>query len=406
MANRILAVDDNAVNLKVVSATLLHAGYEVFTAQNGLEALSIVEQVWPEVIILDVDMPEMDGYEVCRRLRANPKTSHIPVMILTVHDTLEEKVKGFESGADDYLTKPFQPAELQARIKVLLRRKFLESGGSGPQQGKVLSVFSLRGGAGVTTLATNLATGLAQIWQKQVALVDLNLTMGQSALMLNLALRNTWSDLAKIPVEEIDSEVITAVLLHHESKVDVLAAPREIGESQIVTAEIVDRVVSVLKTRYSYVVIDLPHDVSEPTLAALDLTDEILSLFAPDIASVRAMVGALELFSKLGIPGDKVRVALNWTFERKGLARKDIERVLKRPVQWIIPFAAETIVSAINLGTPPVLSVPTSPMGMLFEDFAYAVSTTEDQEKREKQPGEALARVRERERVRRQGNQL
>jgi len=406
MDKRILIVDDDIDTLQLVGTMLEKQGFKILAANNGEKAIRMADAQKPDLIILDIMMPGMDGYEVTRRLRALDSTAFIPIILFTAKAQVDDKVEGFESGADDYLTKPFQPAELQARIKVLLRRKFLESGGSGPQQGKVISVFSLRGGAGVTTLATNLAAGLAQIWQKQVALVDLNLTMGQSALMLNLALRNTWSDLAKIPVEEIDSEVITAVLLHHESKVDVLAAPREIGESQIVTAEIVDRVVSVLKTRYSYVVIDLPHDVSEPTLAALDLTDEILALFAPDIASVRAMVGALELFSKLGIPGDKVRVALNWTFERKGLARKDIERVLKRPVQWIIPFAAETIVSAINLGTPPVLSAPTSPMGMLFEDFAYAVSTTEDQEKREKQPGEALARVRERERVRRQGNQL
>ena len=101
MAERILAVDDNPVNLKVVRATLIRAGYDVFTASNGLEALAILEEMVPDIILLDITMPDMDGYEVCRRLRAKPETAHVPVMMLTAHDSLDEKVKGFEAGADD-----------------------------------------------------------------------------------------------------------------------------------------------------------------------------------------------------------------------------------------------------------------------------------------------------------------
>ncbi len=98
MAERILAVDDNPVNLKVVRATLIRAGYDVFTASNGLEALAILEEMVPDIILLDITMPDMDGYEVCRRLRAKPETAHVPVMMLTAHDSLDEKVKGFEAG--------------------------------------------------------------------------------------------------------------------------------------------------------------------------------------------------------------------------------------------------------------------------------------------------------------------
>lgn len=165
MVERILAVDDNPVNLKVVSATLKQAGFEVATAGNGSEALEQVKIVKPALIILDINMPDMDGYEVCRRLRAMPATANTPIVMLTAHDSLEEKIKGFEAGADEYITKPFQPAELQARVKVLLRRVAVARPEKVQKTSKVIAVFSLRGGVGVSTFATNLAVGLSQLWK-------------------------------------------------------------------------------------------------------------------------------------------------------------------------------------------------------------------------------------------------
>jgi len=112
MTQRILSVDDNPINLKVVSGTLVHAGYEGITANSGPEALSSVNEIRPDLIILDVTTPDMNGYDVCRRPRERPETVHAPIVMLTAHDTLEEKINGFEARANEYLLKPFQPAEL------------------------------------------------------------------------------------------------------------------------------------------------------------------------------------------------------------------------------------------------------------------------------------------------------
>ena len=403
MGVRILAVDDNQVNLKVVSATLAHAGYEVVTANSGPQALAIVEQLKPDLVILDITMPDMDGYEVCQRLRSKPATAHLPVMMLTAHDTLEEKIKAFEVGADDYLTKPFQPVELQARIKVLLRR------GAMPvekppviETGKLISVFSMRGGVGVSTLATNLSIGLAGLWAKPVALVDLCLSMGQTALFMNVPLRNTWADLARISANELEPELVMNVLLRHDSGVSVLAAPRKAEDGELVTAEAVASVLPILKQRFAYTIIDLPHDLRETTLAALDLSDEILLLMAPEMASVRAAAGALDVFDQLNYSRDKVKIILNWTFERRGLARKDIENVLHQPVQLVVPFSPETFVSAINLGVPPLISAPISPIGSLFEDLAFLFSKEEDRSARPATPSETWLRVNERMEARQQ----
>jgi pilus assembly protein CpaE len=399
MATRVLAVDDNPINLKVVSITLQHAGYECLTADNGPAALELAESIHPEIILLDITMPDMDGYEVCRRLRSNPSTAGIPIMMLTAHDTLEEKIKGFESGADDYLVKPFQPAELQARMKVLMRRKLALPAPVQAivKQGKVIGVFSLRGGVGVSTVATNLACGLAQIWGAPVALVDLSLTLGQSALMLNLPLRNTWSDLSTIKVDELEPDVLQNVMINHPSGVSVLAAPRLVADGELIKPDLVKRVLEILRERFSYVVLDLPHDFRETSLAGMDMADDLVTLLAPELASVRAANGAIEVFNSLGYGRDKCSLLMNWIFERRGLARKDIENVLRQPIKWMLPFSPDTFVTGINLGNPPVLSAPTSPIGSLFEDFAYSLSQPEDQKRKPANATDSWKRVVERE---------
>ncbi|PKO12178.1 MAG: response regulator receiver protein [Chloroflexi bacterium HGW-Chloroflexi-10] len=396
MASKVLAVDDNMVNLKVVRATLVRAGFDVFTASSGDEALAMVKEMIPDIILLDITMPDMDGYEVCRRLRARPETSQVPVMMLTAHDTLEEKVKGFEAGADDYLTKPFQPAELEARIRVHLRRRQTITIAKAEEKARMISVFSLRGGVGVTSLATNIACGLAQTWQKPVAFVDLSLTMGQSALMLNLPLRHTWSDLANIPITEIDVDLLRDIMLQHSSGVSVLAAPRHVEDGEMITPEIVSRVIEVLKTHYAYIVFDLPHDFSETSLAALDISDDVVVVMAPDFASVRATSELIEVFNRLGYHLGKSSIVMNWIFERRGLAKKDIEGVLKRKIPWVIPFASELVVQAINLGAPFILEDKPNPLGIAVEDMVFDLSKQEDQDSKPESPSLFWRRITER----------
>ena len=379
MATRILVVDDDPVNLKLVFAVLKQAGYDVFTAPNGPEALSRVDEILPELIVADVEMPGMNGYELTRQLRQKASTAQLPIMILTSHDTVQEKIKGFEAGADDYMTKPFEPAELQARIRVLLRRVTALPAESQRTKGKTIAVFSLRGGVGTSTIAANLATGLAQMWGCGTGLIDLVLTSGQSALMLNLPLRKTWADLSHAPVGEIDAALIEQVFLRHASGTSVLAAPNRPEQAELITGEKVSHVLTVLKERYHYLVLDLPHDFSATTLAGLDNADEILLVLAPEVASLHAATCALDVFDTLKYPRNIVRLVLNWTFERRGLARKEIEDALARLIDVVIPFAPDSFVLAINRGVPPVLETPPTALGALFEDLAYFLSKPEHQ---------------------------
>ncbi|NTV62203.1 MAG: response regulator/pilus assembly protein [Oscillochloris sp.] len=397
MAQRILVVDDSPMNLKAVSLALRPIGYDLVEARDGRAALDQAEATLPDLIILDVQMPEMNGYEVCRQLRRSPIFATRPIMMLTANNALHERVQGLEAGADDYMAKPFEAEELQARVKALLRRAVSSSSGTSSAQGRMIAFFSLRGGVGTSSLAANLAIGLHQIWGAgQTALVDMVFTGGHSGLMMNLPLRTSWSDLALKPEEEVDIQLIDRAMLSHSCGLRVLPAAPRPAENEPISAEKVSRVLNILRNSYDYVVLDTPHNFNETTLSALDAADQIVLLLGPEIGSVVATTCALDVFDQLGYPASKISLLLNATFERGGLARKDIESTIRRPISTIIPYAADLFVNALNRGVPPVLDMPTKPLGALLEDWSYSFSTEADIKRGTERPTPALQRIQQR----------
>ena len=123
MPARILVVDDAPLNVKLLTLKLEHEHYVVSTAANGLEALAKIEVEKPDIVLLDVLMPRLDGFETCRRIRADPVTAHIPVVMVTALEDVDDLVRGLEAGADDFLTRPINDIALMARIRSQLRQK-------------------------------------------------------------------------------------------------------------------------------------------------------------------------------------------------------------------------------------------------------------------------------------------
>jgi two-component system alkaline phosphatase synthesis response regulator PhoP len=132
---KILVVDDEKELVKLITFHLTIAGYDVIPAKNGIEALEICETEKPALVILDIMLPRIDGWEVCRRLRLSPQTRDIPIIMLSALSEVDDKLKGFDLGADDYVTKPFSPRELVVRVKRVMARS--ENKASSPEIVKI-----------------------------------------------------------------------------------------------------------------------------------------------------------------------------------------------------------------------------------------------------------------------------
>lgn len=394
--DRILVVDDNKLILKLIDAKLVESGFDVTTAGTAEEALTLLRAELPDLIVSDVMMPGIDGYDLCRRLKADPRTASIPVLMLTAAGDVKEKVRGFEAGADDYVVKPFEPAELSLRIRALLARARAARGQIEPlpPKGRVMSVFSLRGGVGKTTLAVNLAISLAQLWMTDVALVDLALETDQVAMMLNLRPRLTWEGLANAGIERLDEDLVCGHLVPHESGVHVLAAPTSPASATLITPKLVERVLELLRTRYSFVVVDLPASFAETNLLAFDASDPISLIMAPELTSLKASKTTLDVLASLGFASDRIAMVLNNTFPRKGLPQQRIEEALGVEMDLALPYEQTAFVDAINSGVPHVWSQPTDRTSLDIQKFAYKLSVGDMPDENQASASPILQRVR------------
>ncbi len=398
---RVLIIDDDPFIRKITSATLESYGYQVIVAVDGLQGLNVVQTELPDAVITDVMMPGIDGYELTQRLRRSSEFAHIPILVLTSQSELEEKLRAFEAGADDFMNKPFEPAELAARLAKLLRwgqavQRVQTPDAVVADETSLIAVHSLRGGIGCSSLAVNLALGLNSLWEYPTLLLDLNLMAGQAALMLDMPLKRTWADLTRFDVSELDVELLQTTIGKHQSGLDLIAAPTYPGEGEKLTGPLVKNVLDILHPRYEYIVADVAHDFNEVTLQALDDADIILLLLAPEMSSIRAAAAALDTYTKLGYEDERIKLVLNWTFERNGLSRKAIEDALHFPITLVLPFAPDRFVTAINTGCPLLCNRPEDTLFALLEDFAFRVSKEQHRSAPPTVPSPAWQRVNKR----------
>jgi pilus assembly protein CpaE len=377
---RLLIVEDESIYQKMVFHAVEPLEFEIEVVDSGEKAEAAANRRTPNLIITDVLMPGMNGYELIRRLRRNSRFANTPVLILTGQSELSDKLEAFEAGADDFMTKPFEPAELLARISVLLRRSEAlselqqQSSELLKPKAQVLAVHSLRGGVGCSSLAINLGIALAKTRSKTALLVDMVLIAGQIALMLNQPLKRTWADIAHVSPEELDWDAIQTIIGKHDSGVHLIAAPTYPSEAELLTPQLFDKAFHILRANFDYLVVDLPHDFSIPSLYVLDVADWIVALMAPELASVRAVAAALDTYRKLEYSPEKIKLVLNWMFERKGIRRKNIEMALKWPIELVIPYTQDLFVEAINHGKPLVYDKPDDRVSEMLVGFARSLA--------------------------------
>ncbi len=392
----ILVIDDETVFHEMVSRTFQGDGFTFSFASDGKEGLALASTTKPDLIISDVMMPEFTGYEVTQALRRKPEFANLPILMLTSQSGLQDKLKSFEAGADDHLTKPFEPAELQARVNVLLRRAEQKGDASevkGKDEASIIAFHSLRGGCGCSSLSVNMALGLRSLWQMPTVLLDVSMMAGQVALMLNSSLKRTWGDISQYTAGEIDEELLDSIIARTDSGLSYIAAPTLPSEADLIKPMVLNAALQILRRKFDYIVADVAHDFQEISLQVLDVADKILLVGAPDLASVRALSAALDTYKKLGYPDEKIKIILNATFPRLGLPKEKIEAALGKPVSVIIPNQPDVFVNAINFGQPFITHKPNELASAVLEDYAFLISKPNHRKSRPEKPTEAWQRV-------------
>jgi pilus assembly protein CpaE len=375
---RVLLIDDEQFYFKLIQKKAKESDYELEYARSSSEGLAKISSFDPGLLIVDLMLPEMDGFQILERLKRDPKFGSIPVIVITAKDELDKKLKAFELGADDYLVKPFQPEELIARMGILARRgRAAQAQSKSADKAKNAAlhvVHTLRGGLGCSSIVVNLGLAFQKLWGRSILLVDGVLTAGQIALMLDAKPSATWENLVGINEETMDEVVISEMMCEHKSGIRYIASPRYPIAADTFSTEILKLFIDNLKTQNDFIVADVSHDFSDMTINMLSMSDSILLVMAPEIASLRSTVSALEIYDRLGISVDKVKIILNNNSSNPAIKQAQLEKVLKRPIDFVLPYEAGEVNKALNFGQPFILTNPDLPICLALEIMAYQLS--------------------------------
>ena len=372
MPAKILVVDDDPNVQRLLQYTLKQEGYDVVIAGDGAEGYRLWSADSPDLILLDVMLPKLDGYQVAIKIRAEEKSVHVPIIMLTAEREVEQKVRGLRAGADDYLIKPFHPAELLARIKSLLARFApRETLLSRPPMGRVLAFYGAKGGVGTTTIAINAAIALHGELGRKVCLVDANLQFGDHRVFLDLGLdRKSIVDVVSAPT--IDVDLIRHVLVKHDSGVDLLLAPPTPESAEAVHPAHLPRIVEELSGIYDYVLLDVDQRLDDINLGVFEVAEVVFVVMTADLSCLKNVRLILETMGHLGYP-DKVQLVLNRSNSFTGINVKNAEGALRRTIEHQIVNEYRGAISALNSGSPFVFSKADSALGTSLVQFAKGI---------------------------------
>jgi pilus assembly protein CpaE len=379
MAGKILVVDDDASVQRLLQHTLRAEGYEVVIASAGPEGLQAWKEEAPSLILLDVGLQGMDGYAIAARIRADEgPDAHVPIIMLTAERDVQQKVKALRSGADDYLIKPFHPAELLARMKSLMARFSPSELLVGrPPMGRIHAFYGAKGGVGTTTIAINAAIALHNLGRR-VVLVDGNLQFGDHRVFLDLGLdRKSIADLVSAP--SMDADLVKRIVQTHDSGVDLLLAPPSPESADLVTPAHMSQVLELLRGLYDYVIVDIDKRLDDLNLMVLDVAETIFVVMTADLSCLKNVRLVLETIGHLGYQASKVKLVLNRSNAFTGINIKSAEGALRRPIEHQVVNEYRGAISALNTGAPFMISKSDSVLGRSVLDFARAVDRSEEQ---------------------------
>lgn len=381
MPEKILVVDDDLDTLRLVGLMLQHQGFEISAADNGAQALSLAQSESPDLILLDIMMPGMDGYEVARRLRADPGTADTPIIMFTAKSQVDDKVLGYEVGVDDYLTKPTQPRELLAHIKAVLARGRKSGTFSAPptqprERGHVIGMLAAKGGLGVSTLTINLGISLRYRTKQDVIIAELRPGEGTMALELGYLNPEGMNRILSRSKSEINIQDVETELLTHKTDVRLLLSsyhPRD--ARQIAEPDQFEVIAHHLAYLANYIVLDLGPAINPITDKVLNMCDELIVVIEPIPNTLTRTHLLVDDLTARGFGEGRISTVLyHRQRSEMQLTLAQVQKEYKHPISIVFTAAPELVYQAAHNNVPLVVQHPDNLTSQQFLKLADSIS--------------------------------
>jgi pilus assembly protein CpaE len=316
----------------------------------------------PDVVAIGPDVEVDEALALARQLElTRPEIS----VLLISEPTSELWQQALRSGVRDVIAPDAVDADVRAAfdraLEVATRsRHNLAGEPSGPETGRVITVLSPKGGSGKTSVASNLAVGLALAEPNQVAIVDLDLQFGDVATALRLSPEHSIVDAVRGPAA-LDAMELKSFLTAHPSNLWALCGPELPADGDDLPAERVKAIVQALAQEFDYVVIDTGAGLDEHTLSVLDVTTDFVLVAAMDVPSVRSIRKLVDVLDQLGMTHQRRHLVINRADSKVGLDTGDVEAIVGQPVDVALP-SSRMVPLSMNQGSPLVESQPRSPV--------------------------------------------
>lgn len=371
MTHKLLIVDDHPETLDIITRVLRQQGYEVLATNSGLHGLALAEAERPDLILLDGMMPDIDGWEVCRRIRNNPQIAHTAVIMFSAVNVAEQKLAGFNAGADDYLTKPTEPLELLERVGALLenvpprnpstatavatppptpQKQTPDHTVSLSNSHELVVLLGARGGSGTTSLALNLAFVLAN-GERRVTLVDLDTNQGHIGIYLNQKVSNGLNQLANQP-RIVGKDVLSSLRPYNDHLKLLLSENNLQNKAKVPTGEQSATILDLLSGPSMATVVDGGRGITAVNRTAVEQADHIILCIPPERISLAATKQFLPQLQDVLFPHTQLWLVLLDFSGNATVPQKAIEAFLGHAITAVVAVNPQELRRSVNKGVP------------------------------------------------------
>ncbi len=394
LTHRIIVIDDHYETLSIIQRVLQQHGYDVEATTNPIEGIALAKKTLPDLVMVDGMMPEMSGWEVCRELRAVPALSQLRIIMFSAVSEAEQKLAGFNAGADDYMTKPTEPTEMIERVKILLENiaprpsetksepsnskthtlayedlgysSSLSSVMDLPSNTHLIAVMGARGGSGTTTTAINVAAALA-LARHNTTLIDLDMQQGHVALYLKQTDAQGLNTLIQQSGEAADHHLTPL----SESFNLLLSQPQQWDdENASLSVDVLTKIVQSLAQTSQYIVVDCSNHLTSHLKPLVEQANDIVLCFRPERLSLAVAKERVKHLQNVMSSQSKLRPIVLDFNGHANVPKDGIEKFLGMNLTAVIPLTPKEMNLAVSKSKPIVQLNPQAKPSILFRQLA------------------------------------